>query len=319
MSVDLNTVKIIMAETKTFRGQSINVDSIYNLHPEEKCFRVGIDNEVSTYKVRFPAVLNKLSLATEYETCRVLRQQGFKWAPEIYEFQAEEPAYLITEYKEGESLDKSLNWTSHAATIGVGLNRLLAEIHQIQGDYFGHLAGPRYSSWHSFFDIRFQKHIRNVVAAGAIDENNLREIETLYDEATQALRQVNPSLLHGDVKPANIVFDSNRCETHLVDFELARFGDVDFEWVKLHYLSRRWQEYLRLVAAPLLDSINFTGRLREGNEAKLLIYSLYHVCSALGFEHKLGLPIPDYRFVELAEIFKAIRLRGTESPEMPAN
>jgi aminoglycoside phosphotransferase (APT) family kinase protein len=307
--VDLTSAYNLLAKTQTFSGRPIRITSIYNSHPEEKCFKVETVDSKAAYKVRFANSTNKLSVATEYEAFCILRQHGITWVPNIYEFQAAYPTYLIVGYEAGESLDKSLRWVPHVKSIVRGIDQLLTDIHNISGDYFGHLGGPRYPSWKAFLDTRFWHHVRLVLSAGLINKGDASRFQSLYDEAIEAFPAIRPMLLHGDVKPANIVFDADRRRVILIDFEIARFGDVDFEWVRLHYLALRWPEYGRLIAQPLLAGTSYTGRRGPGIEAKLLLYALFHVCSLLAFECEVGLPIPTYRLDNLAELLRLIRSR----------
>jgi aminoglycoside phosphotransferase (APT) family kinase protein len=306
-SVDLSTASGLIANMKTFGGRPTHITSIYDRHNEEKCFRVETDDGSLGYKVRFATATSRQSAAREHEALRILRQHEVAWVPQVYEFQAAEPAYLVTAYVEGMSLDKRLSWVSHADSIVTGLGRLLIDIHEISGDYFGHLAGPRYSSWQAFVDVRFWRHVLPLVKAGLINEDDLSGIRTLYDEARAALNDVRPTLLHGDVKPANIIFDANQCRTTLVDFELARFGDADFEWSKLYRLALRWPEYRRLIAEPILSGFSFDQARGRAGDAKLLLYEVYHACSFLDFELETGIPTPNYRLSDLAELLHAVR------------
>ena len=306
-SVDPAAASSLIAQMKTFSGRPTHITSIYDRHNEEKCFRVETDDGSPGYKVRFATATSRPSAAREHEALRILRQYEVAWVPQVHEFRADEPAYLVTAYAEGESLDKGLNWVTHADTIVRSLGRLLTNIHQISGDYFGHLAGPRYSSWLAFVDVRFWRHVLPLVKAGLISEDDLDRIRALYDEAHDALNDARPTLLHGDVKPANIIFDANQRRTILVDFELARFGDPDFEWSKLYRLALRWPEYRRLIAEPILSEFSFDQARGRAGDAKLLLYEVYHACSFLDFELETGIPTPNYRLSDLAELLRAVR------------
>jgi len=310
-SVDLATVRSVLSRTATFGGMSIQVDSIYNGHPEEKCFRVETNKNSGLHvcKVRFATATSSLSVATEYEAFSLLHGQGVEWVPHIYEFREDAPPYLIVEYKSGESLDKSLTWTPYAKLIVAELSRQLTEMHNINGDYFGHLAGPRYASWQSFLDVRFWHHMRVVTTAKLIDEDDLRGVRALYAAAREELAAVRPVLIHADIKPANIIFNLERRKATLIDFELARFGDIDFEWVKLYQLALRWPEYRELIARPLLAGLTLTEPHQWAGSSKLLLYALYHICSILAFEYEVGLPIPGYRLDDLTEALRVIRNR----------
>lgn len=42
-----------------------------------------------------------------------------------------------------------------------------------------------------------------------------------------------PTLLHMDIKPANIIYNTKTSRLSLIDFELARFGDIDYGWAQI--------------------------------------------------------------------------------------
>lgn len=42
-----------------------------------------------------------------------------------------------------------------------------------------------------------------------------------------------PTLLHMDIKPANIIYEEQTQTLSLIDFELARFGDSDYGWTQI--------------------------------------------------------------------------------------
>lgn len=72
---------------------------------------------------------------------------------------------------------------------------------------------------HPAFSIYQQKHIYNA-----------------YNRCCEILEESDfsrPTLLHMDVKPANIIYNNATGAVQLVDFELARFGDRDFGWTQI--------------------------------------------------------------------------------------
>ena len=308
----LRNVYALLAKTKTFRDVKVKVSSIYDSHPEEKCFLVETDPKSRKYKVRFTTESSKRSAATEHTAFNTLKQNNIKWVPQIYEYRPADPAYLITEFKTGKSLDKSLTWTSAASNLVSGLSSILSEIHKIEGDYFGHLGSARYKSWRGFLDVRFWKHVNEVYEAKIISSVDLRNIHMLYEESGPIFDKSRPFFLHGDVKPANIVYNSRQKSVSLIDFELARFGDIDFEWIRVYFLSKRWPAYRKLVSDSLLVGVKFKYELETLRSPTILIYSLYHLCSVLAFEHKKGLTIPKYRLEDLRVTLKAVYERFNE-------
>jgi aminoglycoside phosphotransferase (APT) family kinase protein len=307
-SVDPRVARRVLAEAHTFRGKSFKIGSMYGKGNEEKCFRVATPNDGLAYKVRFSTATSRRSVAQEYEALSLLSRHGVKWTPHLYEVNLSEPSYLIIGFVEGESLDKSLEWMSHAKSIQLDLRQEITDIHYIQGDYFGHLTGRRYESWQAFFEVRLWRHVLPLVKALLISERDLARIKALHEEARKSLSEVSPTLLHGDVKPANVVFERVTRKTTLIDFELSRFGDQDFEWTKLRRMAIRWPEYQQLVSQPLLNSlsrINLTGH----TDAKLLLYDIYHACSFVDFELETGIPTAAYRLDDIAQLLATIRAR----------
>lgn len=58
-----------------------------------------------------------------------------------------------------------------------------------------------------------------------------------------------PSLIHMDVKPANIIYNQKLDLVTLIDFEHARFGDIDFGWTQIllsgyNSFGQTYQEYI---------------------------------------------------------------------------
>ena len=147
-----------------------------------------------------------------------------------------------------------------------------------------------------------------LVKALFVSKRDLARIKALHEEARKSLSEVSPILLHGDVKPANVIFELSTRKTTLIDFELSRFGDPDFEWTKLRRMAIRWPEYEQLISQPLLNSlskINLTGR----SDAKILLYDIYHACSFLDFELETGIPVAHYRLYDIAQLLGTLRSR----------
>lgn len=306
MSVKRRDARAILSKMPTFKSRRFQLFSIYNKHNEEKCF-LAVSGSRS-YKVHFATATSRHSVEREYQAYWHLHQQGIGWAPKVYEVKLDEPACLVTSFAEGASLDKSLSWMDSAPEIASEIVSSLKEIHPIEGCYYGHLGGPRYTSWQAFIDVRFWRHIKPLGTSKIIDNNDLKKIRQLYEETLESLSQVRPVLLHGDVKPANVVFDQSTRHTAIIDWELARFGDLDFEWAKLGRMAIRWPEYRRLIAEPILRSV-FRNRAKK--KAKLLLYDLYLASSFLTFEMETGLPVQSYRLTDLEKILHEVRSRNS--------
>lgn len=57
-----------------------------------------------------------------------------------------------------------------------------------------------------------------------------------YQQCAEILDSCNysqPTLLHMDIKPANVIYNPNTKAVSLIDFELSRFGDFDYGWAQI--------------------------------------------------------------------------------------
>ena len=140
-----------------------------------------------------------------------------------------------------DSLDES-EWT----TISNGLRKRLDELSSIHA--------PQYSDGNTFTNkdcstILKDKFIRRFAHPLFLEFSKIK-IDEAFTTCCRILEESNfssPTLLHMDVKPANIIYSPNTKDVALIDFEFARFGDVDYGWTQI-----------------LLSRINaFSGRYRE--------------------------------------------------------
>ncbi len=301
-----DSIRRVLQESPLLRGRSYRIDRIYLDDPEENCFRLSLAAQPA-YKLRLAASRRAASLFAEYEALRLLADQGTPWAGQVVEFRAETPAYLISEYLPGQSLDKSNAWLPHAPLIQRRLERLLADLHRISDDRFGYLPHPQFATWEELVDSRLQYYFAVLRQGGELAPEMQAAANYLRTAAATALQVVRSAFLHFDVKPANIIFDPDTGNTALIDFELSRFGDRDFEFIKVECLSRRWPDYRRLIASGLAEEhfarISTTGPLR----AKWLLYELCHVFSLLAYAVEMQIPVPDYRRAEIVDLLARVR------------
>lgn len=79
-----------------------------------------------------------------------------------------------------------------------------------------------------------------------------KTVTTVYQRCVNIIESSvysEPTLLHMDVKPANVIYNPESKTVSLIDFELARFGDFDYGWTQLLITSLKnygkvYQEYI---------------------------------------------------------------------------
>lgn len=142
--------------------------------------------------------------------------------------------FFITNYVDGydlETLDSDLSdtqWKKAAVDIRKQL-MLLAEIHTQCYSEHNKFFTDRYPD---MFGQKLQARIKHKSLAGYDGIKML----SAYNNSLKILNNSTfskPSLIHMDVKPANIVFDPKTEKAVLIDFEFARFGDVDYGIVQV--------------------------------------------------------------------------------------
>lgn len=142
--------------------------------------------------------------------------------------------FFITNYVDGydlETLDSELSdtqWKKAAADIRKQL-MLLADIHT-----------PCYSEQNKFFTDgypeMFKKKLQTRIKQISLIGYDGSKMQSAYNNSLRILNKSTfsePSLIHMDVKPANIIFDPKTEKAVLIDFEFARFGDLDYGIVQV--------------------------------------------------------------------------------------
>jgi len=300
------SIRRVLHESPLLRGRSYRIERIYFDDPEENCFRLSVAAQ-SSYKLRLASPRRAKSLLAEHEALRLLANRGIMWASEVVEFQADAPAYLISRYLPGQSLDKSNDWLPYVPQIRSRLETFLGELHRISGDQFGYLPRPEFATCEEFLDARLRHYSAILERSGELTPS-LRAAETYLRTAAAAeLRVVRPSFLHFDVKPANVLFDVETGSTALIDFELCRFGDPDFEFIKIECLARRRTAPERDLAHALATRHFASVGRTVPRQAKWLLYELCHLLSLLAYAIEMRIPIPRYRREEVADLCSRAR------------
>lgn len=142
--------------------------------------------------------------------------------------------YNLYTFAEGETLEHLLPRYSPHECRRIA-KKILAHI-----DALSSIHAPQYSNHDQFVsegyaDIQIQKMLPKLhhqafakLPADLIYAANQRCAEILANSSFSV-----PTLLHMDIKPANIIYNKQADILSLIDFELARFGDFDYGWVQI--------------------------------------------------------------------------------------
>jgi len=202
--------------------------------------------------------------------------------------------FFITNYIEGydlETLDSELSdtqWKKAAEDIRKQL-MLLADIHT-----------PYYSEHNKFFTDgylkmfreKLQTRIKHISLTG-YDENKM---QSAYNNSLRILNNSTfsePSLIHMDVKPANIIFDPKTEKAVLIDFEFARFGDLDYGIVQVLLTQfNSFSENYKKKMFPVLSD-GFITFSQACETPKLQVYLWYQTMCNIIYYYNYNIKCPD--------------------------
>ena len=142
--------------------------------------------------------------------------------------------YFITTFIEGTSLDN----ISESLTIDEW--EIISHKLLIRLDELSTIHAPLYSEHNKFITddcsailkAKFSKRFKHPL----FNRYSHKELDKAFKRCCQILDNshfTRPSLLHMDVKPANIIYNSKTGLVTLIDFEFARFGDADYGWTQV--------------------------------------------------------------------------------------
>jgi len=111
-----------------------------------------------------------------------------------------------------------------------------------------------------------------------------------------------PTLIHMDIKPANIIYNEKTGSVSLIDFEFARFGDCDYGWTQILMSGRnQFNQFYREQLVPRLTRNRLTWD-KALNIPKFQCYLFYQAMCNLIYYHDRCLPCPE-EFKELFSLF----------------
>lgn len=164
--------------------------------------------------------------------------------------------YYITTFIEGRPLD-TFPETLPQNTWSYVANQLLLLIDQLTL-----LKAPKYSERGVFVldncaDILKAK-LESRMRHPLISSYPSKKLERAFNWACEILDHSQfsqPTLIHMDIKPANIIYNMDTGLVSLIDFEFARFGDMDYGWIQILLSGRnQFNHFYREQIVPYLTS-----------------------------------------------------------------
>lgn len=142
--------------------------------------------------------------------------------------------YYITSFIAGKTLDElsdsllEKTWDEIADKLLFRLDELVA----IQAPQYSERSGFVSDDCATGLIRKFRQRLHHPAMAQFPSKQMEASIERCFSVLEQS-QYSPPSLLHMDVKPANIIYNSQTGNVSLIDFEFARFGDIDYGWTQV--------------------------------------------------------------------------------------
>ncbi len=214
--------------------------------------------------------------------------------------------YYITTYIKGQTLDDIPTTLFHDKSNSISKNLLM------RIDELSLIHSSRYSEKNKFviseYNTILKPKIVNRLRHPLFEKYCRTQLEKAYGHCCKILdtsQFSEPTLIHMDIKPANIICDVTTGLVTLIDFEFARFGDKDYGWTQLLLsgINSFRQEYKDLII-PHLTKDRLTLEKCIGIP-KYQCYILYQTACNLVYYADRDIPCPkemEYLFLYMLKI-----------------
>ncbi len=140
---------------------------------------------------------------------------------------------LVSEWIDGDALNTYFNYdTAQIHKIYSGILDNVRKLHAVRAnvsDYPGH---QDFQTWHDLFQYKLQKSM-DLVPSEFLDDHLRNRIWGLFNQCKTYLKDVDPCVIHGDLRCHNVVYDRHDGQVHLIDFESVMVGDPNFDLLRI--------------------------------------------------------------------------------------
>jgi aminoglycoside phosphotransferase (APT) family kinase protein len=176
--------------------------------------------------------------ATRVRATQFLASHGIPVA-EVLEYSPEsdtQPEYLVVRKVDGSNVDLAVLTPGERASVHQSAGEVLRAIHNLKRPGYGRLDDSLVgedSSWLEFTDRYFREAMRRVGESPDLLDKYGEVLEKAYAEGRKGLVGFsNPSFLHADVHPGNLLFVNSKVSA-VLDLDLVTSGDAP--WDTGHY------------------------------------------------------------------------------------
>lgn len=209
--------------------------------------------------------------------------------------------YYITTYIEGQPLDTFPDTMSQSVIehIADSLLKLIDQLSLIRAQEYSEQGAFVSGDYASILKRKLKLRLRHPLMASFQREKLGRALNWATDILDRS-QFSQPTMIHMDVKPANIIYNTETGVVSLIDFEFARFGDIDYGWTQIllsgynhfnQFYKKQIVPYIAKNRLSLNDAIGIP---------KYQCYLFYQAMCNLIYYNDRHLPCPN----EMVEIFE---------------
>lgn len=289
----MSQIQYLVHQIPFFFGRKYSVyPGIYYKDAYPACLLV--QDEIGTYKVRFPGVLNENSVQSEIGALKLLAKHSVAGIPQIVEDGIVDGIpYLIEYYIEGSSLDKihhtlsRKDWEHIAHRLALFLQELMAI--QSSRPYVFKSPADNYDSYGEVIKECILRHLDRHISLGVISTATAKRIREMT-EGIDSVFYGNATFMHFDIKPQNIVFDPQSKKVAFIDYEHSRMGDYTHELFRTDMAAMRNPYFIdcwMLAKQEFLSERSIRFHLKEYSH-KLFYYELFYDISEMTYSVLIG-------------------------------
>lgn len=209
------------------------------------------------YKLRlkhpnFPDTVTK-----ELRVLRYIEQfPGHEIFPQVLFTDGNDEVLVLT-YFEGLALNKELEISAAEKNdIVKKIYRQLQVLHKMECPPKDIITDTFFSSWYERIKLIFDSYVGKVKEHNLLNAGDEAMIYDFIELNKPYLLNVKTSVIHGDLKPANIVWNPDSGKVSLIDFESGKIGDPLFDYYRLNSDGWGFSEELERDSVYVLYLIN---------------------------------------------------------------
>lgn len=189
----------------------------------------------AVYKVRLKHPLFPNTVKKELRILKYISQYpGANNFPEIIYTDGNEEV-MVTTYFEGMALNECGHFSQAKKNEIVGkLEDKLKILHSMYSPVKDIINNRDFASWYECLKLMFGSYIAKIKENNLLNESNEYFIYNFLEMNRDYLENVKNSVIHGDLKDANIIYNPQTEDVFVIDFESGKIGDPMFDTYRIY-------------------------------------------------------------------------------------